>query len=339
MLRIFLTGLALSMPLAAMGQEGPDASADAVAPAAKPGDAVAKPPPKPGHVPGAPAPAAATGLDKDAPPPPAKADAAMREPVPPAAPSPAAAKPEAAKPDAATPAAATPGADKPKAAQPEGGKSDPAKPEAKTDMPASDAAKAAAKPAEAPKPPSYLPNLFDVTVIDTWDTLNVRETPDGQAKVIATLPATAKAVELVGRDATGKWGKVNSGEQSGWVALRFLKPQGGVWQQAAVPQSLACSGTEPFWSLRASQSGMVFAEPDQPERALALRKVLDRGIEGEPSRGLIAGDDKGRFTAFIRPAQCSDGMSDRGYALAVSVIIDGQDIPSRMLTGCCSIAR
>ena len=185
----------------------------------------------------------------------------------------------------------------------------------------------------------FLPNLFDVTVVETWDTLNVRESPHGQAKVIATLPATATGIELIGRDASGKWGKINSGEQSGWVALRFLKQQAGVWQQDAVPQSQNCSGTEPFWSLKAAKSGLVYAEPDQPDRALALRKVMDRGIPGEPTRGLIAGDDKGRVTAFMRPEQCSDGMSDRSFALAVAVILDGAEMPSRMLTGCCSIAR
>lgn len=259
MLRILLTGLALSMPLAALGQDSPDATATAA---------------------------------PETPQPAADGDNATAQPA-----APQAARAEPAKP-APPPAEAT-----------------------------------------ASKPPQYLPNLFDVTVIETWDTLNIREKPDGRAKVIATLPATAKGVELVGRDPTGKWGKVNSGESTGWVALRFLKQQAGVWQQAAVPQSLSCLGTEPFWSLKASKSGMTFAESGQSERPLSLRKVLDRGIEGEPTRGLIAGDDKGRFTAFIRPAQCSDGMSDRGYALAVSVIIDGQDIPSRMLTGCCSIAR
>lgn len=255
MLRILLTGLALSVPLAAVGQDSPVASTKA-----------APETPQPAHEANAPALA------------------------------------KAAKDGSANPAPRAAGGD-------------------------------------SPKPPSYLPNLFDVTVVETWDTLNIREKPDGQAMVIATLPATAKGVELVGRDPTGKWGKVNSGENAGWVALRFLKQQAGVWQQAAVPQSLSCAGTEPFWSLKASKSGMTFAESDQPERPLSLRKVLDRGIASEPSRGLIAGDDKGRFTAFIRPAQCSDGMSDRSYALAVSVIIDGQDIPSRMLTGCCSIAR
>lgn len=208
-------------------------------------------------------------------------------------------------------------------------------------VPAADAA-ANATPEPAPAAESavgYLPNLFDVTVVETWDTLNVRENPDGQAKVIATLPATAKAIELLARDASGKWGKVNAGEASGWVALRFLKPQAGVWHPAALPQNLSCIGTEPFWGLKMAKSGMVFSEPDQPDRALELRKVMDRGIEGEPSRGLIAGDAKGRVTAFLRPAQCTDGMSDRGYALAVSVILDGADTASRMLTGCCRITR
>ena len=55
-------------------------------------------------------------------------------------------------------------------------------------------------------------------------------------------------------------------------------------------------------------------------------------------RGMIAGDDKGRLTAVMQPQQCSDGMSDRTYALAVTVILEGKDVPARMLTGCCSIA-
>ncbi|WP_347266930.1 SH3 domain-containing protein [Paracoccus sp. (in: a-proteobacteria)] len=184
----------------------------------------------------------------------------------------------------------------------------------------------------------YMPALFDVTVVETWDRLNVREAPDGAAKIVGTLPSTAKGVELLARDASGKWGKVNVGETTGWVALRFLKPQAVVWLPAALPLSLKCSGTEPFWSIRTVEKGLVLAEPGQPDRPLSLRKVMDRGIAGEPTRGLIAGDDKGRLTAFMRPGQCSDGMSDHSFALAVSVILEGKDMPSRMLTGCCSIA-
>ena len=184
----------------------------------------------------------------------------------------------------------------------------------------------------------YLPNLHDVTVVETWDTLNVREAPDGKAKVIGTLPSNATGVELLDRDSSGKWGLVNTGERSGWVALRFLKAQAPVWKPASLPLALSCGGTEPFWSVQTVESGLVLTQPGMEERKLTLRKVMDRGVEGEPTRGMIAGDDKGRLTAVMQPQQCSDGMSDRAYALAVTVIMDGQDSPSQMLTGCCSIA-
>ncbi|QFQ89002.1 SH3 domain-containing protein [Paracoccus kondratievae] len=197
---------------------------------------------------------------------------------------------------------------------------------------------ALAMPLVAQAQDDYLPRLFDVTVVETWDKLNVREAPHGQAKIVGTLASTAKGIELIERDATGKWGRVNIGESSGWVALRFLKPQASAWKSAELPLTLQCYGTEPFWSVKTVQKGMVFSEPGQPERQLSLRKVMDNGIPGDPSRGLVAGDDKGRLTAFMRPEQCSDGMSDRNFALAISVILDGQDQPSRMLNGCCSIA-
>ena len=69
-------------------------------------------------------------------------------------------------------------------------------------------------------------------------------------------------------------------------------------------------------------------------------RIDDRLHAHRKTRKVIrSGDDKGRVTAFLRPEQCSDGMSDRAFALAVSVILDGAETPSRMLMGCCSIAR
>ncbi len=184
----------------------------------------------------------------------------------------------------------------------------------------------------------HLPNLFDVTVVETWDTLNVREAPDGKAKIVGTLPSTAKGVELLAHDGSGKWGRVNVGETTGWVALRFLKPQPSAWKANALPLTLKCAGTEPFWSFKTVEKGLVFSTPDQPERPLSLRKVIERGIEGEQMRGIITCHYNRPLTEVMQRQQCSDGMSDRAFALAVTVILDGQDQPSRMLTGCCSIA-
>ena len=52
---------------------------------------------------------------------------------------------------------------------------------------------------------------------------------------------------------------------------------------------------------------------------------------------LIAGDDAGRMTAVIQPAQCSDGMSDRVYGLSAVLVFDGAGQRSQMLSGCCRI--
>ena len=195
----------------------------------------------------------------------------------------------------------------------------------------------AAGPAAA-SPEYILPTLFDVQDVAANDVLNIREAPDAKSAIIGTLAPDATGIEVVGTDRSGQWGQVNAGERAGWVAMRFLTNRTDVWQPGALPAGFTCGGTEPFWSVQTVENGLVLTQPGMDERKLTLRKVMDRGVEGEPTRGMIAGDDKGRLTAVMQPQQCSDGMSDRAYALAVTVIMDGQDSPSRMLTGCCSIA-
>ena len=46
-----------------------------------------------------------------------------------------------------------------------------------------------------------LPNLYDVTVVETWDKLNVRAAPDGQAEIIGTLASFGWALAVAGIDA------------------------------------------------------------------------------------------------------------------------------------------
>lgn len=187
-------------------------------------------------------------------------------------------------------------------------------------------------------PEALLPGLADVVAVAANDTLNVRAQPNAQAQVLGTLPPNAKDIEIVGFDPTGNWARVSMGEVSGWASGRFLQLRPDTWKAGEVPATLTCSGTEPFWSLRRTAQGMSFSTPDTQARDLKLRAVLDRGHPEDNTRALIAGDDKGRFTAFIQPQQCSDGMSDREFGLAAMLVLDGSGQPSRMLTGCCSIA-
>lgn len=184
--------------------------------------------------------------------------------------------------------------------------------------------------------PEYtLPTLFDVTGVAAGDTLNIRERPDASAAVIGTLAPDATGVEVVAE--RSGWAQVNTGGRRGWVSSRFLRYRTDVWADGELPQTLRCTGTEPFWGIEARGGEVVFSSADKGERVMALRSVMDDGVPRSPLRGMIAGDDEGRMTAVIQPQTCSDGMSDRAYGLTATVIFDGARQQSQMLTGCCRI--
>lgn len=200
------------------------------------------------------------------------------------------------------------------------------------------AAPVLATPASA-TPEAPLPSRADVSGVAAHDVLNVRAEPNARAAILGTLPADAKGVEIVHFDPTGQWARVSLGEISGWASGRFLVMDRTTWTPGKLPSGMRCHGTEPFWSLNEVDGRMSYAEPDGQPRDLELRRVLDRGMAEDAMRALIAGDDRGRVTAVVQPGLCSDGMSDRDFGLSATVILDGGDQPSRMLNGCCSVAR
>jgi len=186
--------------------------------------------------------------------------------------------------------------------------------------------------------PEYiLPTLFDVTGVAENEVLNIREAPDADAAIIGTLAPDARDIEVVGYDETGRWARINTGERSGWAALRYLAYQVDVWTPGALPPTLHCLGTEPVWSFRPRDDRVVFSTPEAPESVMRIEQVLSTGMPRDPRRSVLAQDDSRHMTAVMVPMACSDGMSDRAYGLDVTVILEGQGDP-RMLTGCCSIA-
>ncbi len=194
----------------------------------------------------------------------------------------------------------------------------------------------AASPAAATQE-YILPTLFDVTGVAANDVLNIRSAPNASAPIIGTLSPQARDVEVVGSDATGRWARINTGEQSGWAALRFLAYQVDIWTPDTLPPTLHCLGNEPFWSFRPRGDLVVFSTPEVPESVMRLQQVLTTGMFRDPRRSVSAQDDSRRMTAVIVPMECSDGMSDRAYGLDVTVVLEGSGQP-QMLTGCCSIA-
>ncbi|MFD1794795.1 SH3 domain-containing protein [Paracoccus aurantiacus] len=181
-----------------------------------------------------------------------------------------------------------------------------------------------------------LPTLFDVAGVAADDVLNIRQTPSASAPIVATLAPNATHVEVVGLDRSGQWGQVNTGEQSGWVSMRFLNYRTDVWQPARLPDGFACFGTEPFWSFRQDGDAIMWDEPDR-RTGIKITDVLDSGIFRDPRRIIRAEDDHNLLVATVTPKQCSDGMSERSYGLEATVLLQRRNTPARMYTGCCSI--
>ena len=67
---------------------------------------------------------------------------------------------------------------------------------------------------------------------------------------------------------------------------------GRAWKPASLPLALKCGGTEPFWSFKTVENGLVFSLPDTPDRPLALRKVMDVFKKREVYRHMSNAADK-----------------------------------------------
>ncbi|WP_185968419.1 SH3 domain-containing protein [Paracoccus sp. M683] len=174
-----------------------------------------------------------------------------------------------------------------------------------------------------------LPTLFDVTDVAADDVLNIRAEPSASAAIIGQFVPDQTGIEVI--EERDGWGRVNSGEGSGWVSMRYLSYRTDVWQAGMLPASFACAGTEPFWGLSVQQSRAILGGPDMDETPRRISAVLGGDIFRDPSRAILAEG----LTASVVPQICSDGMSDRLFGLRASVILHG-DQP-RLLQGCCSV--
>lgn len=179
------------------------------------------------------------------------------------------------------------------------------------------------------------PQLYDVQGVVAGDVLNIRDAPSPSAPIIGSLPANATGVEVTDRTATRRWGRVNNGEGVGWVALRYLAAQGRAIDNYNLPIGMRCFGTEPFWSLTNTDGTLRYTDVTGADTPFTIEIAQDTGIADDLRRMIRLTGPDGAATAFTYPQECSDGMSDRLYAVAVSFMA-GPDAP--LLSGCCSLA-
>lgn len=175
-----------------------------------------------------------------------------------------------------------------------------------------------------------LPTLFDVSGVSPGDVLNIRAEPNARAPILGTLAPGAPRIEVV--EERGGWARINTGEGTGWVSMRYLAYRTDVWEPGALPAGFRCLGTEPFWDAGPDGGDLVLRTPeDQVGDRRPVQAVLDTGVFRHPARVVVARD----MTLVAQPQICSDGMSDRLFGLSATLVIHGEQ--PRMLSGCCSI--
>ncbi len=175
------------------------------------------------------------------------------------------------------------------------------------------------------------PALHAVVGVAETDVLNIRAAPDAGAEVVGTLAPNQMGVEVI--RVTDGWALVNAGEGVGYAALRYLaREEGPDWYALARP--LACFGTEPFWSLALDPDART-ATFTTPEMAAARQDPMGQTWPGAlwaPTAAIDLPDG----TAVLRPADCSDGMSDQSYGIAIDFFLRTGD--QQRLSGCCTLA-
>lgn len=180
---------------------------------------------------------------------------------------------------------------------------------------------------------TLLPQLHDVTGVAADDVLNIRAEPSGSAPIIGALAPDLRGVEVVALNPAGTWGQVNMPESSGWVFMRYMAPRGVHIDHFNLPVGMRCFGTEPFWIMRHDRGRLRIDAPDTGPQVFEIDIAQDSGT-GELRRMIRAHGSAGPLTAYIHPAACNDGMSDRAYGLAIGMMT-GESGP--LLTGCCSL--
>lgn len=89
------------------------------------------------------------------------------------------------------------------------------------------------------------------------------------------------------------------------------------------PTGWRAVGTEPGWALAVAPEGSVdlqWAYGEQQARWAGHAATA----EGDATRLVARGDPP--MTATLRPGPCSDGMSDRTYAFAATVVVAGDTL-------------
>lgn len=178
-----------------------------------------------------------------------------------------------------------------------------------------------------------VPALYSIINVGADDTLNVRTKPDASGDILGGLTYNAQGIEVVGFSHEGNWAKINFLESAGWISMNFLSAEP---RANGMPDLLRCFGTEPFWFVRATGDSLMLNDmeisEDTSEHTILYTSPSPDFLNLAETGILFNWQSNGRgMSSYVLPGQCSDGMSDRSFALHY------YDEAGRI--GCCSISE
>lgn len=181
------------------------------------------------------------------------------------------------------------------------------------------------------------PSYHRVTGVAADDTLNVRAEPSADSADIGDIPPGAGGIEVIDTDTSGNWGRIVWEEGNGWLAMRFLEPDPlPLIDGTSLPAGLLCTGTEPFWSLRLSQTHATYSDIAGSNHTFGFAGArVAAGHSAFPVALSHSGETGGALT-MVNVQICGDGMSDRDYPYNTMLVLDAAG-SREFLAGCCHL--
>ena len=215
--------------------------------------------------------------------------------------------------------------------------------------------------------------VFQISGVESWDTLNMRAKPGSKNAVVTKIPSNGKYIRATGKkQSVGKtvWTQVTWQGKTGWVSQRYIKPmqvapqapqqaqraaprattparQAAVVPQA-IPRTTAVAGSKGKWVLECGNRSPFW-------RTIVHPKALDVNLRGQ-SAGMIPityekqrrnrwntamktelKSSNGRFSTNLTikyTKQCLHTLSNQKVHYRVEALINGET-----LNGCCKAVR
>jgi uncharacterized membrane protein len=180
------------------------------------------------------------------------------------------------------------------------------------------------------------PAYFRVIGVAANDVLNVRISPDASAQTIGSLAYNAFPIEVF--QIEGNWAEVALPEGMGWVSAHFLEEISmPVIGESALPDGLACGGTEPFWNLEMAGGQIAYSALGQDDASFAIFDSGQFANVGGTVSFVLAQTSGAQLTGIVSDQLCSDGMSDRTYPRRIELLLSSPD-GTIGLSGCCNVS-